>query len=343
MKSRTLLLVALLMTSVVMTAFGGAQKEAVSSTQAKPITQLYLGGGRVGDTVYIFSQALASFINKKSEWLRVEVVATAGATANVELVIADPTKYFALAPLSAYGYFPTDPAYKYDKLRLIANGTSNTITFVTYDRNIKTLKDCTGKTVNAYRSGAGLADYLLRMIELSGAQNVRFVGSGTGEAVTNLKDGLVDVGITKLSRIYPATWGKTPMILDMETRKPVYYVSIPPEISNKLIEEEGSVEMPCRVPPGAMGGTQPEEFWAIASPLLFAADVRMDEEIVYEITKIIFETPSTEWAAWHPEGAGMTEEFIPVYWKGLDSLHPGASRYYKEHNVKIRDLRDIVR
>ena len=344
MKKKVLFVSLLIILIVTLIFIIGVNSIAEEQKEIKSATTIYLAGGRVGEPGYIFSQALAYFINKKSDWLRADVVATAGATANVELVIKNPTEYFALAPLSAYGYMPKEAQYgNYDKLKFIANGTSNTFTFVTYDPTIKSFADLSNKTVNISREGAGITHYIERMIQESGAKNIKLVYGGTGEAVTNLKDGLVDVSYTKIDRVYPATWLKSTGIIDMETRKPLYYVNIQPQVADRLIEQEGSVEMPCRVYPGAIDPRQQAEVWALSSPLIFAADERMDEKIVYEITRVIFETPSTTWAVWHSQGAHMNEDFIPVYFGDPSSIHPGALKYYNEHGVKLVDIRDVVR
>ena len=52
-----------------------------ASAADKNVTRKMILGGRLGDGWFVLSQALAYFINKQSDWLRVEVVATPGASA----------------------------------------------------------------------------------------------------------------------------------------------------------------------------------------------------------------------------------------------------------------------
>ena len=98
--------------------------------------------------------------------------------------------------------------------------------------------------------------------------------------------------------------------------------------------------MPVWVPAGALDPkTQPEGLWAFGDPSYFMADEKMDPEVVYEVTRIIWETSAEEWAHWHPMGAHMTERFKPA----MPSLkhykaHPGAKKFYDEKGIKLVDL-----
>ena len=70
----------------------------------------------------------------------------------------------------------------------------------------------------------------------------------------------------------------------------------------------------------------------------------MDDKVVYEITRVIWETPASEWVKWHPIGAHMTKEFkaAPPSTK-LYKIPPGAQKYYDEQGVKIVSLSELLK
>ena len=88
----------------------------------------------------------------------------------------------------------------------------------------------------------------------------------------------------------------------METRGPIYYVGFDRDILLQLREKEFAT-LPAKVPAGALDPkTQPKALWAYNDPTFWIADERMDPKVVYEVTRIIWETPAEEWAKWNPMG-----------------------------------------
>lgn len=314
------------------------------SPTAKPITQIMIAGGRVGDAHQVLSEALAYFINKKSTWLRATVVATPGLAANDELVRDNPTKYIAMSALSNLVHMPKGAQYKnYDGMRTISPGSSGTYLFVTYDKNLKTVKDLAGKVVNLGREGSTLLDDHLPILREAGVlEKVKTVKSGYGTAVTNMKDGLVHVAVVQIDHVYPAGFSKGQFVTDLETRAPVYYVSLDPVAQEKLYLK-GDSSMPVRIFPGALDAkTQTGEVWGGNFVPMFGADIKMDADVVYEVTRVLYESAG-EFGVWHVQGQHLTKEFIPTYLIKPELIHPGALKYYKEKGIQMKDLASLLR
>ena len=127
---------------------------AVSAAEKKQVTRKMLLGGRLGDSWFVLSQALAYFVNKQSDWLRLEVVATPGVSAGAEIASKDYEKYIFISPY--YG-LKTNPSLKrinyYDKERIIGFCTGNVWLWITYDKDLKTAQDLVGKKVFTGRPG----------------------------------------------------------------------------------------------------------------------------------------------------------------------------------------------
>ncbi|MDB4443844.1 hypothetical protein N9174_00705 [bacterium] len=305
----------------------------------KPETELMLLGGRVGDPWYAISQGLASFVNRGSSWLRLDVVAAPGVDSGPEIAKEKPDKYLYIMSDLALKYMPKMKKYNYyDKMRFIGLSATTTEIWVTYDKDIRKAEDLVGKRVFIGRPGG------LRVLEekaileaLGLIDKIKLSQGGFGGGLTALKDGLADVAIMLLDHVYPTSYKKSSLIQELETKKPIYYPNImPKEFQEKL----GLI--PGRVPPGTLDPkTQPEEVWATVLPIYFAADVRMSEDVVYETTRILYENAG-KFTQWHAQGESLTKEYIPVYVYDKQWVHPGAMKYYNENNIEVRDLSKLL-
>src|SRR5680860_812162 len=295
-----------------------------------------------------FGQALAKFLNEKSEWITAEAVSTAGITGNVDMAKEKPEEYVAIDSFTHIHYFPGDPWSEkrgpYEEQRFIANASSMTQAIVTYDPEIKTVADLAGKTVDVGRKGAANTPDMKAILEAYGVLNdVDLVYTGYGGGAEKLRDGMVDASFMLFDHTYPRDFAKGALTEKLETRGPIYYVGLERDKLLDLRAQKHAI-VPVRVPAGALDEeTQPEELWAYDDPTFFMADPAMDEDVVYEITRVIWETPAEEWKKWHPTGAHMTEEFKPAM-PSLEfyDVHPGAKKFYDEQGVEMRDLAELL-
>jgi TRAP transporter TAXI family solute receptor len=311
--------------------------------------QILIAAGRTSSPWYPLCQALAKFINDKSDSLHAEVVSTAGITGNVDLIKESPQKYIGVDSFSHIHYGPghawSEKRGAYTGMRFISNCSSETHTIVTYDSNIKTMKDLAGKTVDVGRKGgSNTVDHMAILEKYGVLDKVKLVYTGYGGGADKMKDGLVDATFMIFDHIYPDKFSKGGLVEKLETRAPVYYVGFDRDILLQLREKEYA-SVPVRVPAGALDAkTQPQALWATNIPTFFMADERMDVEVVYEITKIIWETPAEDWAKWHPIGGHMNETFKPAMPSlTLYKAHPGAQKFYDEKGIELKDLAELLR
>ena len=310
---------------------------------------IFIAGGRTHSVWYPLTQALAKFINEKSDWLRAEVVSTAGITGNVDMVKEKPKEYIGINSFSHIHYRPGhawgEKRGCYTGDRFIAGATSMTQLIVSYDPNIKSVKDLAGKIVDVGRMGAANTPDHKAILEKYGVlDKVKFVYTGFGGGAAKLKDGLVDASFMLFNHVYPYKFTKGGFIEKLETRRPIYYVGFDRNMLIQLREKEYAT-LPVRVPAGALDPkTQPKALWAFNDPTFFIADKDMDNDVVYEITRIIWETPAEEWAKWNPLGAHINKKFKPA----MPSLklyitHPGAKKFYDERGIELKDLAELLR
>jgi len=331
---------------LVVTLFAGTgwTPAAVASPGSKPTTHIKIAAARVGDPWYVLSEALAYFINHNSNWLRATVVATPGQNDNAKLESEKPQEYLAISGPNNITRVSKDPRFNYyDKDRFIANAASMTVAWVSYDKKIKTVHDLDGKKVMLGRKGRYSTADLEAILEgHEMLDKIKPQHGGFGGGKINLKDGLVDVAVVPVDHIYPDRFSKGAFVTDLETKGPIYYVSLEEPVMKKLWKEEKYGGVPVRVSPGALDQkSQPSELWIFGWPTFFGADERMNPDIVYEVTRIIWESAG-KWEKWHPQGAHMTKEFIPAIPVDFKYVHPGAKKFYDEHGIKLRQLSDLL-
>jgi len=194
------------------------------------------------------------------------------------------------------------------------------------------------------RKGAISYPFDLEVLKEHGVlDKVKVSAGGFGTKLSNLKDGLVDVAMMPLDHIYPKNFKKGRYITEMEFKGPVYCVTLDPEKLERVLQKMGRLIIPVRVPAGSLGAKNPpNDIWGYSWANFFGADERMDEDIVYEATRIIWETRG-QWKAWHAMGANITEEFIPTYPYDANLVHPGAKKFYDEKGIKLKDIAKLLR
>ena len=316
---------------------------------AEKTKSILIGAGRTTSPWYPFCQALAKFINEKSTWLKAEAVSTAGISGNFDMVKTKPQEYIGI---SSFSQIHNRPGHAYAKKRgyytgerFIANASSETQCVVTYDPKIKTMKDLAGKVVDVARKGAANTPDHLAILEAYGIlDKVKLVYTGYSGGADKLRDGLVDASFMLVDHIYPKTFTKGAFVEKLETRGPIYYVGFDRDILDDLRDKEYATA-PVYVPAGGLDPkTQPQGLWAYNDATFFIADKDMDPKVVYEVTRIIWEVPASEWGKWHPIAAHMNETFKPA----MPSLkhyepHAGAKKFYDERGIKLVDLADVTR
>jgi TRAP transporter TAXI family solute receptor len=325
--------------------FIGAASADYSYAEEKKIL---IAAGRETSPWYVIAQALAKFINTKSKWLRAEVVSTAGISACLEIVREKPKQYIGIGAFTNIharsGHEFGEKRGPYDNERFIANLIPTPECFVTYDPNIKTVKDLAGKTVDvSRRGGANTVDHLAILKKYGVLDKVKLVYTGWGGGANKLIDGLVDATMMVFDQIYPNTFSKGAFIEKMQTKGPVYYIGFDRETLLQLRKEAHGV-VPIWVPAGALDKkTQPKGFWANNNAFYFNADAKMDDDVVYEVARIIWETPMEEWAKWGFVGRNMINKFKPAMPDlKLYQAHPGAKKFYDEHGIKLIDIAELL-
>lgn len=299
---------------------GGSSGQTVS---------ISIGTGGNGGTYYILGGGMAQVIEKSVPNSKVVVEATAASTENARLVGTEQVQFAFNMPDGAY--FATTggrefeaTGEKYENLRSVLSGHISVLqAFALKSSGITSIADLKGKTValsapsspSMYVSMACLEAYGLKEGDYKA---VYMSYSEMGEAVRN---GDIDCGFT---------FGGIPTAAATELCNTVDTVMLgmDEDKADAILEQYpyfGKATIPADTFPG-----QTEDLIQLSSPAILITYADLDEELVYQVTKALWEGVD-DLRAVHP----AADEWIldsATENLGID-LHPGAERYYREVGV----------
>lgn len=358
MKKKALIIFLCLL--LVMTTLSGCGAEPEKQTPAdnsngekKEPYHVSFAAGRPGDTWYALSHALATFINERSDWLTADVVATAGVTDNTRLVMGDDklkanhVNVTMLPGATVWGegqYMPLQIG-----MLCMLNET-----FVTLDPKIKTLADMSGKTITIPRDVPyGYAFIFRNMLDLAGAKNYKLIHGGTGDRLTALQDGAAAVGTLPFDFYYPNEYALSSQLMELSARGTLYYpnqgnieenldIIAKACVADPFVGEAALPPLGVVAPAGSIDKTQTEDMAYVTTPVYWSAGKEMPEDVVYEITRILYEAAKNgDFIPYHAMGKGITPEFLPMsFWEDEKEreamFHPGALKFYKEVGAELK-------
>lgn len=294
---------------------------------------------QMGGAGYVMSFALVDILKKANSWVKLKGIETSGVAENVKTLALEPEKrkttvIFANAA-TAHQSKVADPPYNkpYGGLRFIALFNPSRLFFVTGDPGIKTPKDLKGKKVSIFpRGSAGIVQWQAMVQNFGVApKEVEWVYLPMGPGIDALADRRVN-----------ASWGLAgpPPLNDLTSpiqqllaqRKDVYFVAFSKEAAKAAREKTGYPTYVGLVPAGTYSPNQPDLYCHVQF-LSWWADEGMDEGIVYEITKQIYENVD-KFARYHALGKSMTNTNIAQA-VTEDLFHPGARKFYREKGIKM--------
>ncbi|MDW7669651.1 MAG: TAXI family TRAP transporter solute-binding subunit [Bacillota bacterium] len=199
------------------------------------------------------------------------------------------------------------------------------------DSDIKTIDDLKDAKINAGAIGTGSEVVVQRLLEVYGLDYDKIKANGGtvsfgnySDASTQLKDGIVDVMLGGGAPDIPA-------VHEVEAQQKIRLVPVDEEGLNK-IKDKGygyAVDLPI---PADTYLEQTEEVPAVAYPSLMIVNKEVSEDIVYQVTKSLWENIETVRKEQPARGKYMQIETV---FSGIDTenLHPGAAKYYKEIGI----------
>ncbi len=326
MKKIGLIVLSIVMVASVFTGCGTKENEEASAEPVKEIVRISLATGGTGGTYYPVGSGIASLLTKNVEGLEVTAESTGASVANLKM-IADGQVEMILAAsnTSLGGYTGAEPFdAPIDNIRGITALYPETFQFVVLDASgLKTIDELKGKRVAVGAPGSGTERTAKMVLEAHGITyddiDAQFLGFG--EAITALKDRLIDCAIV-------GSGIPTSSVVDASATLDINLLTVNKEKTDKLMSDAIYFRYET-IPEGTYNGVDHDTL-TVASPALMVASEEMDEELAYQITKTLYENIE-DLEAVHAQGKNIKLEnansamSIP--------LHQGAERYYKEMGV----------
>ena len=295
-------------------------------TTTKYTIKIYTGG--TGGTYYPLGTKLAELITKYSGGAIEASAVTSGASvANARaLKSGDAQLVFIQNDISYYAYkglymFKGDPV---DIIRGVATLYPEIIQIVVRaDSGIKSLSDLAGKKVVVGAQGSGTAVNAEQILKAAGIwDKITPVYADFRQGAQQLKLGQVDA-------VFLTAGIPTSAIVELSATVPVDLVEVSDSVLKKLHDKGYKFYVSVVVPKGTYKGMD-GDVKTVAVKAMIACRSDLPEDVVYKITKILFEHLD-ELRQAHKRAEDVKLE------KALDGmsvpLHPGAEKYYNEKGV----------
>lgn len=190
----------------------------------------------------------------------------------------------------------------------------------TADSGVESVEDLEGKTVSVGAPGSGTYVNAEQILEIHGlamddihAENLDF-----GESTGGIQDGNIDAAFITAGTPTGAVEG-------LQASADVHIVPIEEDKIEEMIEEYPYYAEDT-IPEGTYG--LEEDVQTVAVMAMLAVTDNLSEDVVYDITKAIYENADT---ISHARGDSITTD-IALDGIGID-LHPGAEKYFEEAGV----------
>ncbi|PMR72883.1 TAXI family TRAP transporter solute-binding subunit [Billgrantia endophytica] len=307
---------------------------AASLLAAAPLAvaqQLSIATGGTGGVYYPIGGGFAEMINEHIEGASATAEVTGASVENMGLIMrgdADLALVLADTAYQAWSGSGDFEGRQIENTRALASVYPNAVQLVVLaDSDVQSLEDLKGKRVSVGAPGSGTELNARALLEANGITYEDFTPQrlNFNETADAIRDGDIDAGFWSVGP-------PTSSILNLAATRDIRLIGFSDEEIDNAREEE-PVFAAYELRAGMYDGMD-EAVQTISIPNVLVVNSDMDEELAYELTKLLFER-TDDLIAVHPAANDTTVEFTmestPV------PLHPGAIRYFEEIEADIPD------
>jgi len=309
----------------------GAATAALLVGGAASAQQTFIGIGTGGVTgvYYPVGGAICRLVNRDraEHGIRCGVESTGGSVFNVNAIRAGELEFgVAQSDIQYHSYGGTamfEGDGEFEDLRAIFSLHPEPFTVVARaDANITTFEDLEGKRVNIGNPGSGQRATMDVVLDAMGWTTDTFSQATElppGEQALALCDNNVDAIVYTVGHPSGA-------IQEATTACDTVLVNVDNDEIRELVDDRAYYTM-ATIPGGMYRGTD-EDVTTFGVGATFVTSATVDEEIVYQLTRAIFEN-FDQFTGLHPALEILEPETMVS--EGISApLHPGAERYYRE-------------
>lgn len=319
-------IVFLFVLSIVLAACGGGndKEKSKSGEEGKDygVKFVSIATGGTGGTYYPLGGSFANLI-KDATGIESNAVTSGASAENMALINKGEVEVaFTQTDIATYATEGTNMfKEKIDDIKGLGTLYPETIQIVTTEKaGIKSVEDLKGKTVSVGESGSGTLANAEQILEIHGlslddvkARNLSFDDSTTG-----IQDGTIDAAFITAGTPTGAVEG-------LAATEKVVIVPIADDKIDALIEK-----YPYYAKDTIKKGTYnaKEDINTVAVQAMLAVKSDLSEDLVYEMTKAIYENTDK---IGHAKGEQISAENA-LEGMAID-LHPGAKKYFDEKGI----------
>lgn len=290
---------------------------------ASAVTFVNIATGSTGGSYYPLGGGMAKIWNDNIEGIKASAQSTGGTVNNIQLMGNKEADAAFMDGLYYYAFLGKDKfknnPQKYIRA-LVPLYPEPIQLMIAKNSGIKTLQDFKGKRVSigAVASGTEVtARQLLKAAGIDPDKDIKAENLGVGDTAGAFSDNRIDAAVMVGSLGMAG-------VIEASTLGVVEFIDVPSDISDKVIKET-----PYWVPftiPANFYSNQPKEVKTYASWNIVAVHEDLDVELVYNMTKTLFEKKE-DLLAVRATMQTMTPENAQYI---LIPLHDGAKKYYDE-------------
>ena len=285
--------------------------------------RLSVATGGTGGVYYVYGGALADQITQNVEGVEATAESTAASVDNMLLIESGGSDLaFVSADTAADAVAGTEDFEEPISAQVLAQLYLSPIQVVTLEGSgIETIEDLAGRAVSVGAPNSATEVSAERILTLAGVDaetGIEREQLGVDESVDAIRDGTIDAFF----------WGggvPTGAITDLASTNSIQL--LPADLYlNDINQRFSAVYVGLVIPAGSYEGFD-EEVGTIGVPNFLLANESLDEELAYQVTRVLFEQQEALAEA-HPEAEKLdlegAQSVAPL------ELHPGARRYYEE-------------
>jgi len=291
-------------------------------------TRLSIATGGTGGVYFPYGGALANLLSSELEDTEVTAEVTSASVDNMYLIESqDADIAFVLGDTAWDATQANEPfENEINGVALAALYDNFTQIVVRGDAGIASVADLAGMRVSVGSPGSGTEVIANRMLEVSGIDpesGIEVERLGVAESADAIRDGNIDA-------FFWSGGLPTAAITDLGAT-PNLEISILPhgELAEPLGEAYGDFYNTATIPAETYPG-QTEDVEVVVVPNVLVVNGEMDEELAYNILRVMFDGQA-ELAAAHPAANELSLEYATQ--NSPIPFHPGAIRYFEEQGV----------
>lgn len=294
---------------------------ACASTSSGSKTTIKVATGGTTGTYYAYSGVVAQTVSEQLQDVTLKVHSSGASKANIfEVVDGDADMAIVQNDVAYYATQGIDLFEKDGKQEgfSVLGAVYSEVVQIVANSNINSVEDLRGKTVSIGDAGSGCEFNAHQILEAYGMtiDDIKVQNLSFGDSAEALKDGKIDA-------FFCVAGAPTTAVVELSTTNNIHILNID-SAALEYLKENYPFYTEYIVPAGSYKGVD-EDTTSVAVKATYIVSDKLSEDVVYNITKTIFDNPEK---IVHDKASELDKNYAV---SGISMpFHPGAEKYFKE-------------